>query len=604
MARVYKAYHPHLRREVAIKVILAERADLASFQARFKLEAQMIASLDHPHIVRVYDFGEQDDLAYLVMQYVSGGTLREQLRERRPLVPGRATRYAIQMAQALHHAHQHGIIHRDVKPQNMLVSSADANQLLLSDFGIAKLYTQASDIPVLTEAPTHNAVSLELSSASQIIGTADYMAPEQARGQAVDARTDVYALGVVLFQMLTGEKPFYADSLHGLLVQHVATPAPWVRASNPHVPETLARITAKALAKSPDERFQSAEEMAFALEQANSNATHRLFSFPEPMAPQPMNSSSAWAPPSAYPQAVPERSSTWTPAMTGAPGQVDPYRTLPSRSTGPGHASITSAPGAQSAAYPGHTPSPRSRANRALLRISSVLLSLLVIAGLLLGGVHVFTSNAAVSSGSASSHGGGSAQAFHERFQNNQLNWLVGNVSPGVSLSTPGNGVYTTTISSHSTAFPYPQAVGLLPDTFTLTAVLQQTAGAPDDTYGLAFHFAQDSSGYVSSYAFIIASNGRYAIDEYLKNNPITIAAGTYQTGTGPHTLTVKAQGSNYTFVLDQRILQIAIGAQAPAPSWNNNDLRGGHLALLFAGPNTSEGPTSFEATDVQLSIP
>src|SRR5437868_12143207 len=145
MARVYKGYHARLKREVAIKVILSQIADKEGFKARFEREAQLIASLEHPNIVAVYDFGEVGNLTYLVMQYVGGGTLRDQLRNGRPLEPLRAIRYALQMARALHHAHLRGIVHRDVKPQNMLISSSDPNLLLLSDFGIAKLFNSSQE---------------------------------------------------------------------------------------------------------------------------------------------------------------------------------------------------------------------------------------------------------------------------------------------------------------------------------------------------------------------------------------------------------------------------------------------------------------------------
>src|SRR5437588_435257 len=144
MAQVYKAYHARLRREVAIKVILPQIADRSGFRERFEREAQLVASLEHRNIVAVYDFGELGNLTYLVMQYVGGGTLRDILRREGRLEPHKAIQYAIQMARALHHAHQRGIVHRDVKPQNMLVSTSDTHELLLSDFGIAKLFDPGS----------------------------------------------------------------------------------------------------------------------------------------------------------------------------------------------------------------------------------------------------------------------------------------------------------------------------------------------------------------------------------------------------------------------------------------------------------------------------
>ncbi|HXR66176.1 MAG TPA: serine/threonine-protein kinase, partial [Ktedonobacteraceae bacterium] len=275
MARVYKAYHPRLRREVAIKVIHSQVADREGFQARFEREAQVIANLQHPNIVSIYDFGEEGSLTYLVMQYVGGGTLRDQIRSVRRLEVQRAISYTIQMARALHHAHQHGIVHRDVKPQNMLVSSTNQNHLLLSDFGIAKFYQSAEDSMVLSEMPTRTAESdSSLTSIDQIIGTADYMSPEQASSQQVDARTDVYALGIVLYQMLVGDVPFHSTTLRGLLFQHVYSLPPSVSAKNPLVPEILAQIVNKAIAKAPGDRFQSAEAMAQALEMANANATN------------------------------------------------------------------------------------------------------------------------------------------------------------------------------------------------------------------------------------------------------------------------------------------------------------------------------------------
>jgi serine/threonine protein kinase len=593
MAQVYKAYHTRLRREVAIKVIRSEIAERAGFRERFEREAQMIASLQHPNIVSVYDFGEEGDLTYLVMQYVGGGTLRDQLRERHPLESSRAIRYASQMALALHHAHQRSIVHRDVKPQNMLISSTDPTHLLLSDFGIAKLYYQNDEAASLSELPTREMVGSTLTSASQIIGTADYMSPEQANGQAVDARTDVYALGVVLYQMLTGEMPFRSTTLQGLLFQHIYTPPPSVRTRNPHVPEILAQITARALAKAPADRFQSAEAMARALEQANVHATLLTSSAPDtPVGP-------------VFPPTAPNTSTSWTPPTANTLASIDSYATAsvpPAWSAQPQTTSMP--PHSRPTTNPQIKEAPHSRPTRRLLPLSYLIAALFVVVGLVVLSLRFLPSTSSNGPNALNTplSNSGLAQAFNEQFQDNHLNWQTGNIAPGVSISTPGQGAYAITIASSSTAFPYPQAVGLLPDNFTLTATLQQTAGASDDAYGLAFHFARDNSGSISCYALAISSNGSYAIYEYTSNTPITITQGSYPVGPGPHTLTVKAQGNLYTFSIDQQALQLTIGTQAPTTTWSNNDLHSGHPALLFAGPNPGEANTAFKATHIQLS--
>src|SRR5713101_1014840 len=242
MAYVYTAYDPRLQRDVAIKVVLPQIAEQAGFRQRFEQEIRLSAQLEHHNIVRVYDFGETDNLTYLVMQYVGGGTLRDQLRGGRPLEPRGAAQYALQMARALHHAHLRGIVHRDVKPQNMLVSSTDSNELLLSDFGIAKLLDSRHEPALLNLSGSTLASDPSLTTVDQIVGTAEYMSPEQVTGKPVDARTDVYALGVVLYQALTGEVPFRSTTVPGLLYQHVYTPPTPLREINPYVPEILEQI--------------------------------------------------------------------------------------------------------------------------------------------------------------------------------------------------------------------------------------------------------------------------------------------------------------------------------------------------------------------------
>lgn len=595
MARVYKAYHPRLRRDVAIKVILAEIADREGFQARFEREAQVVASLEHPNIVSVYDFGEEGNLTYLVMQYVGGGTLRDQLRGKRPLEPQRAIHYAIQMAQALHHAHQHGVVHRDVKPQNMLISSADPKHLLLSDFGIAKLY-QGGEDPILTEMPTSNASVSSLTSIDQIIGTADYMSPEQATGKAVDARTDVYALGVVLYQMLTGEVPFHSTTLQGLLFQHVYTPPPPVRTKNPLVPDILAQITAKALAKAPEDRFQTADAMARALELANINATNPLASLAQSnlttlVYPQTgMSNLSA--------QYATNRTTNWPPPTTNPPGQIDNYATVSASQAWTGNSRTTSPGGTVLPnTSSGVTSVPQPIAKKRPLPLSYVLAVMVVIASLIVFGIRFLPG---LIGGSAPTTNNEQAQAFDEHFQNNNLNWLVGSdIAPGVNASTPGEGAYTVTISADTTVFSYPQAVGVLPDNFTLTATLQQNSGTSNGVYGIAFHLSGGNSNKVSCYALIVNSSGKYEILEYINSHATTISQGNYQPNATKHTLTVQAQGNNYTFSVDRQAEQITIGANSSSHSWSNSDLHDGQMALLFAGANTE-----FEATNVQLSIP
>lgn len=609
MARVYKAYHPRLRREVAIKVILSQIAAREGFQARFEREAQVVASLEHPNIVSVYDFKEENRLTYLVMQYVGGGTLRDQLRSQRPIQPTRAVNYAIQMARALHHAHQRGIVHRDVKPQNMLISSVDPNHLLLSDFGIAKLYGGNED-SAIAEMPTRVVEGDPgLTNVNQIVGTADYMAPEQITAQPVDARTDVYALGVVLHQMLTGEVPFHATSLNGLLFQHVYNAPPSVRAKNPQIPEILAEITAKALAKDAKDRFQSAEIMAQALEYANMHATNPLGS---------LNMSNLTT--LAYPSAG--SASSFTPSQTTNPPQSwpnthaqsrqDSYATLDertrasSRITHPSGiaqpftntTSETSAP----ILYPGQSPRKRS------WPLSYLMLAAVLIISIVVFGAHYIPGLSGNTSG-GSTHTG-QATAFIENFQSNDQGWQTGNQSNGVTATQPSGGQYSVTVPKDQTTFPYPQNMGTLPDAFTMTANIQAPTSPTDLFYGIAFHFSQDSNG-ISGYALLMNNSGVCQIYKYAHatSTPAPNATCNYRTlGQSHHTLKVQAQGSNYSFFIDGVAIQFPTNSNPSNAIWSDSDLHGGQLALEFVGPNSQADPqqqqATYVATQVQLSIP
>ncbi len=246
-ARVYKARDTQAAREVAIKIIPNDAEDRQLFVRRFQFEIEVVRKLNHPNIVAVYDAGETDELVYLVMQCVAGGTLRERIAEG-PLDVSLGVSYAVQMAQALHHAHRQGIVHRDVKPSNMLLDAADPTRALLTDFGIAKI----QGLRGITKSGT-------------TMGTPEYMSPEQSQGRESDPRTDIYSLGCVIYEMLAGRPPFKAPLPVSVLYQHVYERPPYIRGYNDAVPPELALIIETALEKNPDDRFPTADHFARAL---------------------------------------------------------------------------------------------------------------------------------------------------------------------------------------------------------------------------------------------------------------------------------------------------------------------------------------------------
>ena len=245
-SRVYRGHDAGQLRDVAIKVIPNDAEDRVGFVRRFEREVQAVAQLNHPNIVTVYDRGETDDLVFLVMQCVMGGTLRTRLGRALPTAESAA--HVIQMAQALHHAHLRGIVHRDVKPSNMLIDLENPGHLLLTDFGIAKLQGARG----LTKTGT-------------TIGTPEYMAPEQAEGKEIDARADVYSLGCVLYETLSGRPPFVGSTPVSVLYQQVHSRPAYIRGFNPDVPRDLTRVVEMALAKRPEDRYPTAESLAQAL---------------------------------------------------------------------------------------------------------------------------------------------------------------------------------------------------------------------------------------------------------------------------------------------------------------------------------------------------
>lgn len=255
MAEVYKGYQDNLDRYVAIKFMHAFLAEDQDFLHRFKREARAMASLRHPHIVRVFDFDTYgENTYYLVMEFIDGGTLKDRLTtssQTGALIPlEQATQIATEMADALAYAHGRGMVHRDIKPANIMLDE-ETGKAILTDFGIVKL-VGGKDASTVTMT-------------GALIGTPAYMSPEQALGEKGDERVDIYSLGVVLFQMVTGQLPFDADTPLAVVMKQVNDPTPLPVDFNPDVPLALQDVILKSLAKDPEERYQKAAEMAAAL---------------------------------------------------------------------------------------------------------------------------------------------------------------------------------------------------------------------------------------------------------------------------------------------------------------------------------------------------
>ncbi len=255
MAEVYKAHHPDLDRYVAIKALHPFLAEEEDFLARFQREARIVATFRHPNIIQVYDFDfdVENRLYYMVMEYIDGPTLKDRLLEMsqtgRQISVEEAIQIVIEVAKALDYAHQYGMVHRDIKPANIMFTQD--GQVILSDFGIARIVNTTA-----------------LTASGAMVGTPAYIAPEQGIGQAGDERADIYSLGVVLYQLVTGALPFDADTPLGLVLKHINTPLKMPSLINPDVPASVEAIIIRALAKGPDNRYQSAQELIDDLKKA------------------------------------------------------------------------------------------------------------------------------------------------------------------------------------------------------------------------------------------------------------------------------------------------------------------------------------------------
>ena len=251
MGLVYEGHDATLNRRVAIKTIQTSDLDEATakhYEKRFQREVRAVARLNHPHIVQVYDFGNEGDLAYIVMEYIDGKELKDYLDAKESFDLPTIFRLMGELLEALEVAHQAGVIHRDVKPANVMLDGK--RRAKLTDFGVARI----------TEG---DAASADMTRAGQMIGTPSYMSPEQIQGQAIDRRTDIFSAGVLFYQLLTGRKPFEGAGFP--LAKKIVQDDPTLPSAVTQLPPAIDRVVAKALAKAPGKRFQSAREFAEAL---------------------------------------------------------------------------------------------------------------------------------------------------------------------------------------------------------------------------------------------------------------------------------------------------------------------------------------------------
>ena len=243
MADVYKALHLRLNVSRAIKVIRPEFSNTPDFQARFEKEARLVASLRHPNIVQIHDFGEQDSLYYMVMEFVDGANLSHLVQQHGRIAISTATSIIVQVADALDAAHNKGMLHRDLKPENIMVNTDGL--AILMDFGIARLVDN----------------NTRLTQTGMSIGTPSYMAPEQALGEAeLGPACDIYSLGVVLFELVTGQLPYQADTPIAVMMKALNDPMPMPRSLNPEIPEAFENIILKATAKQVEDRYADAAQ--------------------------------------------------------------------------------------------------------------------------------------------------------------------------------------------------------------------------------------------------------------------------------------------------------------------------------------------------------
>lgn len=250
MATVYKAYQSEVDRHVAIKVISPHFANDPNFTQRFEQEAKVVAKLQHPHILPLYNYGQAEGLTYIVMPLIDGGDLADLMLQEH-LGLARINKIISEIGDALDYAHAQGVVHRDIKPTNIMLDKRGNS--LLTDFGLARILEERSS---------------RLTASGYVVGTPVYMSPEQGMGEKLDGRSDIYSLGVVLYELATGKAPYESDTPLGVIYRHINDPLPAPRELNPEIPEPLAKVITTAMAKRPEDRFATAGEMVGALQRA------------------------------------------------------------------------------------------------------------------------------------------------------------------------------------------------------------------------------------------------------------------------------------------------------------------------------------------------
>jgi serine/threonine-protein kinase len=585
MGEVYLARQEHPERRVAVKTLRAhismDGETAQQFRARFQREANLIARLDHVNIMPIYEYGEQAGIAYLVMPYLSGGSLRELLQKQGALPLPQVLMYLEQAAKALDYAHGQGIIHRDLKPANFLLHTD--GRLILADFGIAR---------ILADASSGNA-GATLTGTGMLLGTPEYMAPEMIRGETLDKRADIYELGIVLYQMISGSVPFKGNTPLVVAAMQLQQPLPSLHTSNPALPPAVDAVLQVATAKAPAERFQTAGAMAQAFREAI---------LPASMIPSFTVMNAPTLPPqrTISPTVLPRTQET--PPPISVPGGT-PSISAPQIASHPAMptASVSGITSPQTPYPPAQIPLRSNNRQPWFILLSILMIALLVIGGVLLG---IQLNHGNSNPGQTQSNGNSNGQTQQAGSGGTQS---AANPTPTISPNTPlpsataapvqgvpeGSALYTTNAPGASSAtnvscdggneqwadYNAPavtcqagnviihnpqQALGgvilvTLPDhapyptDYVVEAQLQEETTSQAD-FGLYFRNQPGNSEGI--YTFLIHSDGSWA--SYVYNNktgaPTQISHGSASVYAHAQlTLDVVVHGSSYTFYVNRQ---------------------------------------------------